>query len=532
MQLEAHTANELFARAVARAGNGPAIHYLGKTISYAQLDQSSDALAAILRARGVAPGDRIAAYMQNIPQFLTILVAAWKAGAIFLPINPMNRAGELAVILEDAQPAAIIMEPDLHDRNFLALAPEAHRPAIVLTASPAEGIEAPYPAVLGPQPQTRAQGVESMDELIAAWKGTDFVRATPQPQDEAMLVYTSGTTGRPKGAISSHRGVAIGAKVAQDTSGLPDFGTMLAMAPLFHITGLMVNLACTFHAAGAQILSYRFDPETIIWSIERYRPFNTVGAITAYIALMNTPGATKEKFASLQVTTCGGAPLPLGALEKFRERFGLTLRNGYGMTETSGIAVMVPEGADPRVDPESGAVSVGKAVPTFTVTIVDDAGNPVPAGATGEIILGSPGISPGYWQNAQATAESRHEMGIRTGDVGLLDEEGWLFIVDRKKDMIIAGGYKVWPREVEDVLYTHPAVREAAVIGVPDAYRGETVKACVSLREGHQVDGDALQAFCKERLAAYKYPRIVEIMDDLPKTETGKVLRRFLRDGV
>jgi long-chain acyl-CoA synthetase len=284
-------------------------------------------------------------------------------------------------------------------------------------------------------------------------------------------------------------------------------------------------------ASGTLVLSYRFHPAIIAEMSEKYRPYVTAGAITAYIALMNEPSVRADQFTSYRTMISGGAPTPLGALRAFEERFGIVLRNGYGMTETSGIAIVCPLDSEPRVDADTGGIALGKAIEGFTITIVADDGKPAAAHAVGEIVMNSSALSCGYWLNEDATRASRCEYGLKSGDVGKMDEDGYIYIVDRKKDVIIAGGYKVWPREVEDVLYQHPAVREAAVVGVADDYRGETVKAVVSLRPGIQADPDEIREFCKDRLAAYKYPRIVEIIDELPKTVTGKVLRRELRDN-
>lgn len=526
--MEVNNGLDLFLRAVRLAGERPAVHYFGRDVGYAELDRESNALAFWLVAQGMNRGDRVATYMQNIPQFLTVFLAAWKAGGIVVPINPMNKAAELAVILNDAEPVAIVMEPDLY-AHYLALTAEAHRPDIVLTASPLHGLSPPFPSVLGGVRHETCEGVEDMDRIVATSPDEAFPYVAPKHTDPAAIAYTSGTTGKPKGAIISHFGLAAEGSIAQDAASVPDFGIMIAIAPVFHITGLVCNLMCGFHAAGPQVLVYRFDAATVLAAVGRYRPVSTVGTITSYIALMNDPGVTAESLSSLKTALCGGGPVPIDVVAKFRERTGITLRNGYGMTEVCGIAVMAPAGLEPRVDEESGSLSVGTPVDGFAMRIVDDAGDQLPSGSPGEVILDSPVISPGYWRDGAATAASRHQYGFRTGDIGKIDDDGWLYIVDRKKDMIVAGGFKVWPREVEEVLYSHPAVREAAVIGVADAYRGETVKAVVSLRAGHETTEADIIAFCKERMAAYKYPRLVQVVADLPKTETGKILRRLLR---
>ena len=225
----------------------------------------------------------------------------------------------------------------------------------------------------------------------------------------------------------------------------------------------------------------------------------------------------------------GGAPVPASVAWQFREKFGQILLNAFGMTETNAPVTFTPPDAEGRVDPASGALSIGLAMPGNRFIAIDDAGQVLPPGETGELVIASPSLTAGYWNKPEETAAALTPDGLRSGDVGMVDADGWVFLVDRKKDMISASGYKVWPREVEDVLYTHPAVREAAVIGVPDPYRGETVKAVISLKPGATVAADEVIAFCRERMAAYKYPRQVDIVDDLPKTPTGKIMRRVLR---
>ncbi|TYR51061.1 class I adenylate-forming enzyme family protein, partial [Streptomyces parvus] len=255
----------------------------------------------------------------------------------------------------------------------------------------------------------------------------------------------------------------------------------------------------------------------------------TVGPSTAFMALAAHPDVTPDHFSSFRVISSGGAPLPPALVEKFRAGFGPYIRNGYGLTECTAPCASVPPEHEAPVDPVSGTLSVGVPGPDTVVRILDEEGREVPFGEQGEIAVRGPQVVSGYWNLPEATAAAFPDGELRTGDIGFMDAAGWLYVVDRKKDMINASGFKVWPREVEDVLYTHPAVREAAVVGVPDAYRGETVRAYVSLRPGASVEPGELAAFCEERLAAYKYPREVEILTELPKTASGKILRRELR---
>lgn len=292
---------------------------------------------------------------------------------------------------------------------------------------------------------------------------------------------------------------------------------------------MVCEFAACLATAGTLALAYRFEAGTVLDAFLEHRPAFTVGPSTAYMALMAHPDVTPGHFASFHCMSSGGAPLPPALVERFRADFGPYVHNGYGLTECTAPCASVPPGRRAPVDKVSGTLAVGVPGPDTVVRIVDDAGRDLPFGEQGEIAVRGPQVVPGYWRRPDATAETLPDGELRTGDIGFMDRDGWLYVVDRKKDMINAAGFKVWPREVEDVLYTHPAVREAAVVGVPDPYRGETVKAYVSLRPGACPAPEELAAYCKERLAAYKYPRVVEVLPELPKTASGKILRRELR---
>ena len=264
--------------------------------------------------------------------------------------------------------------------------------------------------------------------------------------------------------------------------------------------------------------------------MRRDRPTYTVAAITALRSLLSASSAPRDDFGSLRALYSGGAPIAPAFAEEFRERTGASIHNIYGLTETTSPSHAVPLGATAPVDPQSGALSIGVPVFGTTARVVDEDGEPVPIGQLGEIAISGPQVIEQYWNRPDQSAESIIDGELRTGDIGYMNDDGWFFIVDRKKDMINASGYKVWPREVEDYLYGHPAVLEAAVVGVPDPYRGETVKAFVALRDQHACTESELIEYCKRRMAAYKYPREIEFVSDIPKTLTGKILRRELRN--
>ena len=305
---------------------------------------------------------------------------------------------------------------------------------------------------------------------------------------------------------------------------------ILGVAPLFHITGLIGHIAIALLVGAPLVLMYRLDPAVAIETIRDEQVTFSVGSITVFIALMNSPAADRDALRTFTKILSGGAPIPPSTVKAFKETFGHYIHNVYGLTETTSPSHGTPMGTEGPVDPASGALSVGVPIYDTIVQIVDDEGNDLPVGEIGELVTTGPQVVVGYWNKPEESAKALPGGSLHTGDVGYMDEQGWFYIVDRKKDQINVSGYKVWPREVEDMLYEHEAVREAAVVGVPDEYRGETVKAFVSLRPGKTVTEADLIAFTKERMAAYKYPRQIEFLDEVPKTVTGKVLRRELRN--
>ncbi len=527
---EHHDALAMFRAAVERAPDQPAILYFDASLTYAQVDRQSDALAAALIDKGFAPGDRFGIYLQNVPQFVIAILAAWKAGGIAVAINPMNRDREIGILFDDCQPKALICHGSLYESFVTKLGPNIFKPPIIFTTTAADFQTRNDPRLFaGVKPRYFEETLD-FKTTVAAYDGRKPAENPPiKTDDVAFLVYTSGTTGVPKGAMNTHGNVTFNSQGYRDWIEIPEGGRVLGVAPLFHITGLIGHIGAAFACAGALILCYRFEAGLVMDAIEEHRADFTIGSITVFIAMMNHPAAAREKLASLKKIYSGGAPIPPSVVTQFSEKFGHYIHNGYGLTETNSPTHAVPLEREAPVDSNSGALSIG--VPWFNTIsrICDDAGNEVPVGDIGEIVSEGPQIVPGYWNKPEKTAESFRAGRFHTGDVGFMDTDGWFYLVDRKKDMINAAGYKVWPREVEDVLYTHPAIREAGVIGVPDDYRGESVKAVISLKPGAQTTPEQIIAFCKERMAAYKYPRMVEIVEDLPKTVTGKILRRELR---
>jgi len=504
LPLPSHTVLDAFEAHVKTTPGAPAIRYFDETITFADLDHRAERFAALASRLGIGKGDRVALSLQNDPEFAIAQLGAWKRGAVVVPMNPMFRQKEIEYHLHDSG-ARIWVALD-------ELATSEHR-----AAAAGAGVERVI---------TRSE----LTGLLSEQRPDPGARVPLDPDHIAHLVYTSGTTGNPKGAMILHRNVAFNAEVYRVWMQMGAEDSILAVAPLFHITGLVAHLATAFWTGIPLILFHRFDAAQALRLARKWKGTMTVAAITAYIALMNSGEESNGGF--MPKCYSGGAPVAPGLVAQFEERFGSYIHNIYGLTESASPTHATPLGARAPVDPASGALSVGVPIPNCDAKVVslDDPGVEMPPGEAGELALRGPMIFTGYWNKPEETSRAFHDGYFRTGDVAIMDEQGWFYLVDRKKDMIIASGFKIWPREVEDTLYQHPAVREAAVIGVPDPYRGETVKAFVALKDGcGKTEPAEIIAFCRDRIAAYKCPREVEFLEELPKTATGKFLRRALR---
>jgi long-chain acyl-CoA synthetase len=524
---EPDTILTVFRRTVAQAPDSPTLVYFDTTLTAAEVDELSDALAAALQP-DVQPQQRVALYLQNMPQYVIALLAVWKLNGTAVPLNPMLTPHEVIKLVNDATPQVLIgLDLLCTDALIGTLAGTSVRR--ILTTSALDLQNSGDHRVLPTERLAPPANTEDLLQLIAEHRGHTAASPAPSPDDVAVITYTSGTTGKPKGAMNTHRNVLAGGNAYRQLFSLGADDAILGVAPLFHVTGLSGHIAAAITAGAPLIVAYRFDVGVIADMIRTHRPTFTVAALTVFIALLES-GITREDLSSLTKIASGGAPVAAAVLDRFVARYGTYVHNVYGMTETTAPVLAVPVGSHAPVDPDTSALSVGKPVLTTSVIVLDDRGNPAPDGQVGEIATAGPQVVPGYFNQPEQTAAAFHGEWLLTGDVGYTDADGWFYLVDRKKDVIVASGYKVWPREVEDVLYTHPAVREAAVVGEPDPYRGETVKAFVSVRDGASVDADELIAYCRQRLAAYKYPRSVQFLDDIPKTATGKILRRTLRD--
>lgn len=519
---------EAWAERVARTPDASAVAYFDGLLSVRQVDDASDALAAAFASLGTQRGDRVGLYLQNIPQYALVLLALWKLGATALVLNPMYRGQELRRLIDDSGAIGIVCADADLDETKETL--EDSSVLWTVSTSPLD-YQTRNDARVFPSTERFAKAPDGdLCELVDEFRGSRPEPLDLTQDDVALLTYTSGTTGPPKGAMNTHGNLlAVIASYATWVDLRPG-DAIFATAPLFHITGAVINATIALLHDTLLVLANRFHPEVAIDAFAEHGVTFTIGSITAFNAIYQVPHASREHFASMKALYSGGAPIPPSTLDRFRERFGVYIHNVYGMTETTSAVIAVPFGIEAPVHEASGTLSIGVPLPNLTARVVDQQGESVPYGEQGELELSGPQIVPGYWDKPEDTAYTMPEGRLRTGDGAIMDDRGWVYLVDRLKDQINTSGYKVWPREVEDALYEHPAVHESAVVGQPDEYRGEMVIAYVSIKPGATVTEAELIAFSRERLAAYKCPRAVHIVPDLPKTQTGKIRRNALRE--
>jgi long-chain acyl-CoA synthetase len=534
-KLNSETALDIFRSSVSRRPDNPAVYYFDYEISYKDIDKYSDSLAFALLKYGIEKNDRVALILQNVPQFLIAQYATWKLGAILVPLNPMFKEKELLYYFKDSEAKVLIILDEVFNSLDWSFMKQTSIKTVITTSSldmlPST---ADAPKLLQGLKKMSFSNTLNMMDLLKYYMGKEPKETLLGHEDIAYLTYTSGTTGPPKGAMNTHGNIVFNARVYKSSALLDENDVILGVAPLFHATGEIAHLATAALNSIPVILSYRFDPEETLRLIERWRATMTVASITVFVALMNHSEIKRRDISSLKKAYSGGAQVSSSIVQQFEEVAGLYVYNVYGMTETTSPSHITPLGMRMPTDSSSGSLSVGLPIPNTISKIVDleDGTKEVGPGEIGEILDKGPMVVPGYWRKPEETSHAIQNGWLYTGDVGKMDEQGWFYVVDRKKDIINVSGYKVWPREIEEVLYKHPSVREVAVVGIPDSYRGETVKAFVSLKKENDssVSAGELISFCKERMAAFKYPREIEFIDEIPKTLTGKFLRRVLKE--
>ncbi len=475
----------------------PAIRMDDLVLSYAQLRDAAARAATLLISLGVEPGDRVGLMLPNVPAFPVAFYGALAAGAVVVPMNPLLKSREVAYYLGDSGAKVLFA--------WHASAGEA--------AKGAADVGAQVVGVDDPDLSSRLPGLPR----LRTW-------ADAAGDDDAVILYTSGTTGRPKGAQLTHAGLARNARLTSETllhGGADD--VVMGCLPLFHVFGLTCGLNGTVVGGGTLTLLPRFDPGKALEIIERDAVTIFEGVPTMYAAILHCQSEHPPDTSSLRVCISGGAALPVEILRNFEQKFGCMILEGYGLSETSPVASFN------HPDKVRKPGSVGTPVEGVEMRLVGADGADVPPGEVGEIAIRGHNVMKGYWGKPEATAEAIPDGWFRTGDIGRIDEDGYYYIVDRKKELIIRGGFNVYPREIEEVLHEHPAVAEAAVVGIPHDQFGEEVGAAVALKPGTSASESELRAFVKDRVAAYKYPRHVWLVDELPKGPTGKILRREVR---
>jgi long-chain acyl-CoA synthetase len=500
----------------------PAVAFMGAFIDFGDVKKLVDRLATALQNLGVVKGDRVGVMLPNCPQYLISFFAVVRLGAIVVNVNPIYTPREIEMVAKDSGMRAIIAL-DLLASNIFGVRANTAIEHVILTSLldySSTPDEAPPPP----------EGALSFKSLIDGVAEVDLPRVEIDPEEDvAVLQYTGGTTGVPKGAMLTHQNLYTNTLQSWAWGGpLTRQGDerYLMVIPYFHIYGQTVGLLLGAWNGAMQIPIPKFDPNLLIEAIKRHKPTFFPGAPTLYISMLNHPEIKTCGLEHVRRFNSGSAPLPLEVIERFEKMSGAMLYEGYGLTEASPTTHSTPTLAKRKIG------SIGLPFPSTECKIVDlETGERVvPVGEVGELCVRGPQVMKGYWNRHEETAIALRDGWLYTGDVARMDEDGFFYIVQRKKDMIIVSGFNVYPNEVEDVLFTHPAVLEAAVIGVPDPYRGEAVKAFITLRPGAAATADEVIEFCRANLAKYKVPTLVEFMTSLPKSAVGKVLRRELRE--
>ena len=518
----------------------PAYLFFGRPLSFAELRTQAEAVAGWLQSVGVMPGERVAIFMQNCPQYAAAYYGILRANAVVVPVNPMNRAEEFKHFITDPQTRVVVCTADLAaivakaNAELSATQRVAHvlvtRFTDAMPPGPIDPDEAPPPAIetwLRSDPELPAGHLRWLDVLAL---GLAPGPLTSQPDDLALLPYTSGTTGLPKGCMHTHRTLMSNSVGGGQWGHASPETVSLAVVPMFHITGMIYGVLGNVYTGSTSVLLPRWDRELAGRLISKYRVTHWTCIPTMVIDLFGSPHYKSFDLGSLSYLSGGGAAMPQAVAQRLQDEFGLTFAEGYGLTETA-----APTHANP---PERAKLQC-LGIPIFGVDsrVIDPVTlKELPAGEIGEIVSRGPMVFKGYWRHPEATKDAFIELDghafFRTGDLGRTDDEGYFFMTDRLKRMINASGYKVWPAEVEMLLYKHPAVQEACIISVRDAYRGETVKAIVVLRAEARgrTTADDITTWARDNMAAYKVPKLVQFVDALPKSGSGKVMWRLLQD--
>jgi long-chain acyl-CoA synthetase len=524
---------QLFQKTAEKYKMQPAVHFMGRELNYGELSLQVEGLAAALIGLGVKKGDRVAIHLPNSTQFPIAYFAALSIGAVVVPCNPLYVAREMEYQLKDSGAETIITLTRFYNM-IKQIQPKTDLKNIIVT-----NIKDYFPGMLGflytvAKEKKEGDRVElasedySFTDLIKKHAGQKPPSVEVKPEDRALFLYTGGTTGVSKGAVLKHSNLV--ANMFQVKSWCTDYEdgkeVALGVLPFFHSYGLTTVLNLGLLNGAKLVLLPRFELDTVLKTIDKQKPTLFPGVPTIYVAINNAPNLSKFDIKSIRICISGAAPLPVEVQQQFENNTGGRLVEGYGLSETSPVTHANP------VYGKRKPGSIGLPMPDTEFKIVDVESGEIelPIGEVGELCLKGPQVMEGYLNMPEETAHSIRNGWFYTGDIAKVDEEGYTYIVDRKKDMVIAGGFNIYPRDIEEVLYTHPKIMEAAVAGIHDQYRGETIKAYCVLKEGETMTEDEVVEYCKANLAAYKVPKLVEFREELPKTMIGKVLRRMLRE--
>ncbi len=495
---------DLFAASAGRVPDHPAIVFRERRLTYRELERQAHTLSGVLRRAGLRAGDRAVLVCPNLPEFGIGYLGVLMAGAAVVPLNPLLKEDEVRYVLEDSGAAALVCLQASLPVLRAARRGLPERVPIVLLDAPADG-EPGDRSLLGAPAESQSPDVSALG-----------------PEDVAVCLYTSGTTGRPKGALLSHRNLIANLESFRAVLRVTEEDVFLAVLPLFHAYGATVLFLEPLSLGATIVVEPRFVPEAVLRAIAQHRVSLFAGVPSMYAVLAATPRPPGD-FSAWRLCISGGAPLPPAVVEAFETQYGIPIYEGYGPTECAPVLTVNPPFGTRKIG------SVGPPIPQVELRVVDDRGTTVPAGEVGEIVARGPNVMRGYLNRPVETAEALRDGWYHTGDLGRADADGYYYIVDRKKDLILVGGLNVYPREVELVLCAHPAVSEAAVVGIPDPVRGEAPKAFVILRDGQPAGVQELLQWCRQRLANYKVPRSIVVVPDLPRTVTGKILKSEIR---
>ncbi|KZO01191.1 fatty acid--CoA ligase family protein [Pseudobacillus badius] len=506
-------------RAAAKQGEKAAYYFLNETSTYEELNKAVHKFASGLKALGIQKGDHIALIVGNSPEFIIGLYGALRAGATVIPVNPLYSPGEMSYILQNGDAKAVIMLDvlvPLADKIAEALPFVEH---YIICETKDERTKEASPELFSICRKMKTFS-SVLDKGLPSFQPPDV-----SEEDTAVILYTSGTTGKPKGAMLTHKNLYSNARDIGSYLQFSDKDRIITALPMFHVFCLSVCLNAPLISGATMIIFPKFSPRAVFAQARQHKATVFAGVPTMYNFLYQSDEGHPEDFASLRLCISGGSSMPVALLENFEEKFRVKISEGYGLSEASPVAAFNP------LDRPRKAGSIGCSIMNVENKVVNEQGEELPPGEVGELIVRGPNVMKGYYKQPEYTAAALKNGWLYTGDLARKDEEGYFYIVDRKKDLIIVGGYNVYPREVEEVLYSHPYVIEAAVFGVPDPDYGEAVLAFVVPKD-EKLTKEELLDYCHSRLADYKLPAQVEFLEELPKNTTGKILRRALKQQV